>query len=215
MNTFSFNAMIHILRARARARTSCTTRRARSGMTLLEILTVITILAVMLGVAFPMMRGMNEQNKLRSAAREIVALCRYARTEAVFGERMTEVFLDVDKNQLWLDLREPDPKTGEYRPSKNHKRKQIERVRQLEKVNFDEVTAGESSIVKDKLLAIDFYPDGTCSPMFITLANANGSKMTIELLRSTGLSEISRGTAEEKRAKDQEAMSAAAGAGKS
>jgi type II secretion system protein H len=175
-------------------------RHVARGMTLMEIMTVITILAVMMALTFPTMRNFNEKNKLRGAAREIVALMKYARTEAVFGERTTEIFLNLEKRQYWLDLREVDPKTGTLNPKR--KKKQLEMLRELHKdIYFDEVTTYDSNIVKDQLIAIDFFPDGTASPIMLTLANKKGSRMTIELLKSTGLSEISAGTIEDRKAK--------------
>ena len=169
------------------------------GMTLLEIMVVMTIITIMVGVSFPMMRNVNEKNKLRSTAREIVALMKYARAESVMGERRTEIYLDLDKRQYWLDLRIPDEKTGEYNP--RAKKTQLELKRDLnENIWFDEVSTYETSVVKGKLIAIDFYPDGSATPVLLTLTNRKGAKRTVELMKSTGLTEVTAGTIEEKKA---------------
>jgi prepilin-type N-terminal cleavage/methylation domain-containing protein len=124
-------------------------RAARRAMTLLELLTVITIMSVLMGVTFPTLRAFNEKNKLRATVREIVALMKYARTEAVFGQRTTEVFFDLDKRQFWVDLREPDPRTGEYNPK--HKKRQLEEKRSLNQdLWFDEVTTYDDNIIGDR-----------------------------------------------------------------
>jgi prepilin-type N-terminal cleavage/methylation domain-containing protein len=171
----------------------------RKGMTFLELLTVITILAVLMGVTFPTLRAFNEKNKLRGTVREIVALIKYARAEAIFGQRMTEVFFDLEKRQFWLDLREPDPRTGEYNPKR--KKRQLEQKRTLHQdLWFDEVTAYDTNIIRDKVVAVDFYPDGSASPLFLTVANRAGAKLTIEVIKSTGRAEVTPGTIEEKRA---------------
>jgi type II secretion system protein H len=169
------------------------------GFTMIEIMTVVVIVAIMMGVAYPSMRSMNEKNKLRATAREIIALMKYARTEAVMGERRTAIFLDLDKREYWMDLRTPDPKTGEYNP--RAKRTQLEQKRDLNKdIWFEEVSTYESNVVKGKLIAVDFYPDGSATPILLTLTNKRGSKMTVELLKSTGLTEVSPGSIEEKQA---------------
>jgi Tfp pilus assembly protein FimT len=166
-------------------------------------MTVVTILAVMMGLTFPTMKAMNEKNKLRATARELIALIKYARAEAVFGERTTEVFLDLEKRQFWLNLREPDPKTGEYRP--NQKKTQLEQKRELNQdIWFDEVTTYDTNIIKDKLIAIDFFADGSASPAFVTVANRKGAKLTIEVIKSTGLTEITPGSIEDKKAQQGE-----------
>ncbi len=179
-------------------------QRQPHAMTLLELLTVITILTVLMGVTFPTLRAFNEKNKLRATVREIVALLKYARAEAVFGQRTTEVFFDLEKRQFWVDLREPDPKTGELNPKR--KRRQLEEKRTLHQdLWFDEVTTYDDNIVSDKIVAVDFYPDGSSSPLLLTVANRAGAKLTIEVIKSTGRAEVTPGTIEEKRASNAEA----------
>lgn len=168
------------------------------AMTLLELLTVITILTVLMGVTFPTLRSFNEKNKLRATVREIVALLKYARSEAVMSQRTTEVFFDLEKRQYWLDLREPDPKTGEVRTQR--KKRQLEEKRSLHPdIWFDEVTSYEDNIIDDKIVAVDFYPDGSASPLLLTVANRSGAKLTIEVVKSTGRTEVTPGTIREKR----------------
>lgn len=172
--------------------------RARSrAMTLLEIMVVMVVLAVLMAVSYPSLRGFNEHNKLRATTREIVALAKYARNEAVFGERRTQVFLDVAKREFWLDLRTPDPKTGEYRVGRN--KTDFEQRRVLNRdVWFDEVTTLDKNVIRDKVIALDFFPDGTASPAMITLANRRGQRMTLEILKGTGMAEITPGTIADK-----------------
>lgn len=193
-----------ILIGRARA------SRRPWGMTLLELLTVLTVLAVLMGVTFPTLRGFNEKNKLRATVREIVALMKYARAEAIFGQRTTQVFFDLEKREFWLDLREPDPKTGEYNPKR--KKRQLEQKRTLNRdLWFDEVTTYDDNIINDKLVAVDFHPDGSASPLLLTVANRNGAKLTIEVIKSTGRTEVTPGTIEEKKAANAEAARKFAG----
>jgi type II secretion system protein H len=174
------------------------------GFTLIEIVVVMVIIAVMFAVALPSLRGMNEQNQLRSSAREMVSLMKYARSEAVFGERMTEVFLDTTKRQYWLDLRTPDPKTGEYTPGKKTTT-HFETKRELGKgLYFDEANTISDNILKNNIIAIDFYPDGSASPAIFTLSNDKNVKTTLEVIKSTGQVEITPGTIDDKKAKEEE-----------
>jgi hypothetical protein len=122
------------------------------------------------------------------------------------------VFLDVEKRQFWMDLREPDPKTGSYNPK--GKKRQLEQKRDLNPdIWFDEVTTYDSNIIKDKIVAVDFYPDGSASPILLTVTNRSSAKMTIEVIKSTGLTEVTPGTIEEKRAATEEAMGSIPGYG--
>ena len=155
------------------------------GMTLLEIMTVITILAAMMVVVFPRMVNMHNKNKMRAAARELVALMKYARTEAVFGERTTEIFLDTGKNEFWLDLREPETNEKGRGRSTKAKKRQLEQKRQLgDKIFIENVQTVEDNVIKDKIVAIDFFADGSASPTMLTLGyTKNDSKMTIEVIK--------------------------------
>lgn len=186
------------------AKRSPARRSPERATTLLELMMVMTVMALMMGVLFPVMKGMNDKNKLRTTARELVALMKYARVEAVMGQRRTEVFLDTDKREYWLDLREPDPKTGQYKPTKENKKHQLEQKRSLPpQIWFDKVEAQETNIIKEKLVAVDFYPDGSASQLYFTLANER-SQLTVEIIKSTAAAELTPGTIEDKKAKVQE-----------
>jgi type II secretion system protein H len=174
-------------------------RRRHHGFTLMEIIIVVVIMGIMLAVTVPTVVNMSKKNELRAGAREMIALLKYARTEAVFNERTTGVFLDLDKKQYWLDLREPDKKTGEYKPG--GPKRQLEQKRVLGKnLWIEEVKTVDNNIIKDKLIAIDFNPDGSASPALFTIVNKSGSKITVEVLKSTGMTEVTPGSIEDKEA---------------
>ncbi len=176
----------------------------RRGFTLMEIIVVVIIIAIMFGVALPSLRGMRDNNRLRSTVRENMSLMKYARSEAVFNSRTTQVFLDVEKGEFWLDLRTPDEKTGRYNPKAP--KTTMERKRKLEKnVFITEVNAMDNNILENgKIIAIDFFPDGTASPTLITYqmekkgddGEEAATEYTIEVLKSTGLVEMNEGDLE-------------------
>lgn len=185
----------------------------RRGMTLIEIMFVVVILGVTMAVALPNMTGVNRKNKLRAAAREIVALSKAARAEAVFGERTTELILDLEKHEFWIDLRRPtdEQKTGSRTGGKGVNKKptksMLEEKRALSRpqVQFADVMALDQNILKDKMVAIDFYPDGSASPTLFSLQNDRGQAITIEVLKATGQVEMTPGSVQEKQAAIEEA----------
>lgn len=158
----------------------------RRGFTLIEIIVVVIIVSVMFVVALPSLKSVNDNNRLRSSIRELTSLMKYARSEAVFNGRTTEVFLDTEEHQFWLDLRSVDEK-GKRSSSKKNKKSSMEHKRELEKnVAFDAVNAINDNILKNGIIAIDFHPDGTASPALITLKNSQDTRYTIEVYKSTG-----------------------------
>lgn len=165
------------------------------AFTLAEIMVVVVIISVITAVSLPSLRGMAKNNRLRTSVRELMSLMKYARSEAVFNGRTTEVFLDTANREFWLDLRTPDPKTGKYDP--RAPKASMERKRTLEnEVFFASVNALNDNIIDGKIIAIDFFPDGTASPVMISLANAQDVSYTIEVLKSTGLVEMNKGDLE-------------------
>lgn len=166
------------------------------GFTLMELMIVVVIIAVMMAVILPSLRGVAENNRLRGSVRELMSLMKYARSEAVFNARTTEVFLDTEKRQYWLDLRTPDPKTGKYNPK--GKRTTMERKRTLENdVWFPLVSnVQDSNVLDNGIIAVDFYPDGSASPCLITVGNSKNVNYTLEVLKSTGMIEMNQGDAE-------------------
>ena len=63
---------------------------------------------------------------------------------------------------------------------------------------FDEVTTLDKNVIRDEVIALDFFPDGTASPAMITLANRRGQLMTLEILKGTGMAEITPGSIADK-----------------
>jgi type II secretion system protein H len=190
-------------------------RRYRCGFTLLEIMVVVVILAIIVGVAMPSMSKFNESNRLKTAARELASLMRYARTEAIFNERVTEVFLDIENREYWVDLRSEtaeddsdDSDRGRKRRKAKPKKTSMEDKRPLEKkIIFGDILAYDENIIKDSLIAIDFFPDGHASPTFFTLkSESTGREMCIEVLKATGFTEVTAGSIEDKQEKAKAAQ---------
>src|SRR6186713_2003146 len=74
--------------------------RAR-GMTMIEILVVLAIMAIGAAIVVPMMGGPGASSgDLRSAARQIAAGLRHARSEAISTRRETVLTLDLEKRSF-------------------------------------------------------------------------------------------------------------------
>lgn len=182
--------------------------RAPRAMTLMELMIVVTIIIVLMGVSFPTMRSMHQRGQLRSSARELMGLMKLARTEAVLNERPTSFFMDTDSREFWLDLREPAPPPGSAsRSTAKRLKSEAEEKRALPRdVWFEEVSAYDKNVIQRKIVAVDFFPDGSATPTLLTLAHRNGDRMTVELVKATGLPELSRGTMEDKRERGDEVL---------
>ena len=140
-------------------------REAHAGVTMLELLIVLTIMAFVAAIVLPMVGGGVSTSELKSAAREVAAGLRYARGQAIV--QRGEAFLVLDINARTFTV-PPDT-----------------RVHRLpEKIDLKLFTA-QSDLVSDKIGAIRFYPEGGSNGGRITLA-AGERKFDVDVDWLTG-----------------------------
>lgn len=170
-------------------------RQSRAGVTLLEILIVISILSILLAFSIPSMKGLHRRNQLHTSAHEIAALLRYARGEAVLGEKQVEVRFDVPGDRYRLDLREMDKNTR--RRERRQARRTVEKIRHLPvTIHFVEITTEAEVDEKSGIARIVFYPNGSASVATVVLESERGRAMTIEVAGATGLPKAYEGLPE-------------------
>lgn len=116
-------------------------RVADEGFTLLELLVVLTILALVLGLAVPRIGG--SQRDAQRASWEIAAALRQSRADAVRERRQTEFAIDLDAREFKFG---GDAQTAKLFDSLD--------VR-LRTAQFDEESEADGRV--------RFYPDGSSS----------------------------------------------------
>ena len=125
--------------------------RAR-GMTMIEILVVLAIMAIGAAIVVPMVGGTGASTgDLRSAARQIAAGLRQARSEAIATRRETVLTLDLERRSFRVAQEQRD-------------------VALPAKVELKLFTA-QSDLVNEKQGAIRFFPDGGSNGGRVTVAS--------------------------------------------
>lgn len=124
---------------------------AARGVTLLELLIVLAIMAIVAGFMIPMFGGPISTSELRSAARELAAGLRLAQSEAVSQRRQTFLVLDVAGKRFKVD-----------REAREHALSS--------KVDLKLFTA-QNDLVSENVGSIRFYPDGGSNGGRITVAS--------------------------------------------
>lgn len=81
------------------------TRRHRA-FTLLELILVMVIVCTALAMAAPNLRNWNRGQQQRDAADQIVALTRYARTQAVADANTYRLNVDTQTGRYWLTMQD-------------------------------------------------------------------------------------------------------------
>lgn len=74
--------------------------RSRQGITLLELLVAITLIAILGALVYPSFGNALSNLRLRGIARETVALCRLAKYEAVTHRQPYRLAADLEQNQI-------------------------------------------------------------------------------------------------------------------
>jgi general secretion pathway protein H len=120
------------------------------GVTLLELLIVLMLMALIAGIAIPMFGGGVSSTDLKSAAREVAAGLRFARDQAIAQRVESLLELNLDGRTFRVP---PDPRTH----------------RLPERLDLKLYTA-QRDLVSEKIGAIRFFPDGGSNGGRITLA---------------------------------------------
>lgn len=71
------------------------------GVTLLELLVVISIVGLLLAITPPLLGGVLPRVAHEAAAREMVAALRQARTQSIARNHPTDLYVDVAEKQYW------------------------------------------------------------------------------------------------------------------
>ena len=140
-------------------------RRRAAGVTLLELMIVLMIIAFVSAIVVPMLSGGVSTSELRSAAREVASGLRYARGQAIAKRTESLLVINLDARTFSLP---PD-----------------ERLHKLpEKLEVKLFTA-QSDLLNEKIGAIRFFPDGGSNGGRITLA-AGERKFDVDVDWLTG-----------------------------
>ncbi len=193
-------------------------------MTLLELMISLVILGALLVVTVPNLAGAGRMGHLNGAARDIVALMRYARSTAIFGEIEVELIFSPDAGLYTIDYdatvmeMQRDERRGRRRSRGRDRRfeEMVERrhhrwrrVRSLPtgRDNALEVffAAVETEVEVESrrdagtfLPAVVFYPDGTASSLTLVLEGRTGAQLSLNIFTATGLAEVTVGANRER-----------------
>ena len=168
---------------------------SRRGVTMIEMMAVVLILALFAVLAIPRMKGVYQRNELSAAARQFAQLARYARQNAVLRNRTTELHVDF-KNDLYRLVLDPSADkpliTGSQRQPGG-----MERIHILggksRRLFFKSVVSATDPFGREQLVKVRFFKNGSASASTIVVADENDNEMTIEITGATGALWVYRG----------------------
>ena len=142
------------MNVRASSAVHVESRRLSAGVTLLELLVVLVIMAIAAAFVYPMFGGTGASTaELKSAARQVAAGLRMARSEALATRQETRVVLDLEQRTFRID-----------RDTYLHAL-----PNQIDVKLF----TAQSDLVNDRVGAIRFFADGGSNGGRVTLASGS------------------------------------------
>ena len=127
-------------------------RNASSGVTLLELLIVLSIMAILAALVLPLFGGTGvSTGELKGAARQVAAGLRVARSEALATRQETRVVLDLEQRTFRID--------------------RDTHVYILPRMIEVKLFTAQSDLVNERVGAIRFFADGGSNGGRVTLAS--------------------------------------------
>ncbi len=160
-----------------------------AGFTLVEMILVLFLLGVLLTLVLP---RTGIANHLPSATRHVASAIRSLQTAAVSAQKPFRLYLDLDQRAYWAVVLDG----GEERTPVDPVLARRETL--PDPIRFLAVTAPNRGRVESGRAYVQVLPTGKTEPAAITLADEDGSMLTVKIHALTGSLQISDRAAEDK-----------------
>jgi len=159
-------------------------RPPAAGFTLIELVVVMTIIAISYFAVRPVFTGAIRSAERRVVLRQLVGLLTQARTEAVGRGKLVRVVCEPAEGALWAEV--------QVDPTQDRSEFTVLRVE-----GRDGLTLPDDYLVTRLLIAgaevsdlgrseMYCYPDGSTDGLLLTMEGPTGQEVVIEVLAATG-----------------------------
>ncbi len=162
-------------------------RTCSRGVTLLELIVVISILSIMLGVMTPLFRNSYTNLEIRNAYKNIAAVFGHAQERAIMEEREFRINFDRRQGAYWLSYRDDPMEFPAKFVDLNTDAGRVRFVPGAVKLTFIE---GAKYDRKSGARSITFYPNGTADRATVQFRSTSGDSFRIETAREAGMVSI-------------------------
>lgn len=163
--------------------------RAR-GMTLIEIMAVVLILALIVGIVTVRLDFMVPKYRLRAAAREVGYHAKRARAQAAATGKDVYIKYDLSQGKYWLLVafpKKPEPGSPEEKePPKEFVYEEILKGTLPDEVQFVSVILGAKEIYTEGQATVRVSPFGSIHHHIINLRLKSGQEMAVKINGFTG-----------------------------
>ena len=168
----------------------------KSGFTIIEVLVVITIIALIAGVGSGFYIGTYKRMLVEKAARDFFLAAKYARIMAIERQKPYRIELDTTNGgfSLATDQLNEETEQTEQTIVRDLYSKPVEFVDAVKFENIQITPIGSQS--SDERTAIVFLPNGTAQSAVIQIGDGE-NHYTINIYAATGKAAVYPGTAKE------------------
>ena len=173
------------------SRFSLLASRPLRAFTLIELMTVIVIIAIMTAMIIPEMTGTYEDALLRSTSRDLVSVFDLASSRAISLNQLHRVRLDIPTGKYLVERQAPEGSPEEFIPltdisgCKGELDKRI--LIQIRRPDEAPSETDLASLPEGEMVAdtISFYPDGTADAAMVLLQDRVGFRLGLKLNPTT------------------------------
>ncbi len=176
----------------------------RAGFTLIELMMVLGLLAIIVGVALPVMVGTVRKAPMRQALSDLQEGVLKARMLAILTGQPAELVLHAADGRLWVrSAAGATPADGEAPPEETPEtgttaepapaeappaREALPRfsARLHESLAFRQLTVNLQDLMDEPEAVIRFQPNGTCDALTAVLVSEAGEERLLQLEITTG-----------------------------
>lgn len=136
------------------------------GFTMIELLLVVVIIGIAIGVTMPSLVASIQNQRLKTAARTMVTVARYARSMSVL--KQTDLTLSFNLATGQIDLTSTNVSLPRF-------------TRMIEGVNIVSVKTEGHDEKSEGFCAVNFKRNGLCQPFTVKIADHRGKNVVVKI----------------------------------
>jgi prepilin-type N-terminal cleavage/methylation domain-containing protein len=148
----------------------------RRGVTLIEMLVVVTLISLMVAISFPAVTSGLESLRLHQAVRDVVSLFDAGLSRARRSQQVVEISVSQRENALWI-----------LAPESQYQRK----IELPEGITITRVLPGNPNDEEFGVRSFYLYPGGSVPLFGIEMRNRRGQRRVVSVDPITGVPRIS------------------------
>jgi type II secretion system protein H len=151
----------------------------RRAFTLLELILVLAIIAIAVGMAVPRLHGFARGRQTAQCAEQMVALTRYARSQAITRGVPYRLNIDPGNGTYWLTVQQDDGQFVQFANNVGFQFKAPEGTR----LNWNAPMQQDGQYIQ-------FQPNGRVDPAEIQILSSDGQTYVIGCLSATEMYKV-------------------------